>query len=244
VRILILGGTAEARQLARRLEGDARFSPLTSLAGVTDRPAEIAGDIRTGGFGGVEGLMDFIAKERIALMVDAAHPFAVKISANAAQASTQTGIGCLRFERPPWQEQPGDYWTHVKDIENAVQAIPEDARVLVTIGRQKIAAFFSRPDIHVIARMIEKFSSPVPGNAEIFLARPPFTLEQEYALLEEKGITVLVTRNSGGNATFAKIGAARELGIPVIMITRPQKAEVTTLASIEALLENIEAELS
>ena len=242
-RILILGGTREARELAGRLDGDGRFQVITSLAGRTTGPNPIAGEVRVGGFGGVEGLRDFIAAERIALIVDATHPFAAQISANAAHAGACTGIPCLRLERPPWDEQKGDNWTHMADIEAAARAIPEGARALVTVGRQEVAPFFARRDIHVLARMIEPPSHGVPGNAEVLLARPPFSFEQERALLEEKRIDVLVTKNSGGNATYAKIEAARALGLPVLMIARPGKAEAVTLASIEELLEHLGAQL-
>jgi precorrin-6A/cobalt-precorrin-6A reductase len=240
VRILILGGTAEARLLAARLEGDGRYSPLTSLAGVTAKPARIAGEVRTGGFGGVEGLRDFIRREIIALMVDATHPFASQISAHAAQAGAQARVRVLRIERPPWEQQAGDDWVKVADIEQAAQAIPEGARVLVTIGRQEVAPFFAREDIHVIARMIDPPQVHVPGHAQILLAHPPFTREQERVLLEEKHITVLVTKNSGGDATFAKIEAARELGLPVIMVARPEKPTLTTAPGVEDMLKLIE----
>ncbi len=244
VRILILGGTAEARLLAARLEGDGRYSPLTSLAGVTAKPARIAGEVRIGGFGGVEGLRDFIRREIIALMVDATHPFASQISAHAAQAGAQARVRVLRIERPPWEQQAGDDWVKVADIEQAAQAIPEGARVLVTIGRQAVAPFFAREDIHVIARMIDPPQVHVPGHAQILLAHPPFTREQERVLLEEKHITVLVTKNSGGDATFAKIEAARELGLPVIMVARPEQPTLTTAPGVEDMLKLIEKHFS
>ena len=243
-RILILGGTVEARELAERLEGDTRFSPLTSLAGVTLKPSRIAGEIRTGGFGGVVGLADFLREERIALMVDSTHPFAAQISANAAQAGARTGIPCLRLERVPWEERPGDNWVHVRDIEAAAGAIPSSARALVTVGRQEVALFFARADIHVLARMIEPPDTKVPDNAEIILARPPFLQEQEHVLLEEKRITVLVSKNSGGEATYAKIAAARELGLPVIMIERPVKPALTTASSVDGLMGLIERHIA
>lgn len=242
-RILILGGTREARELAEYLEGDARYSPLTSLAGVTSTPARIAGELRTGGFGGVEGLKDFMRKKRIALMVDATHPFAVQISSNAAKASTQTGIPCLRLERPAWEEQKGDNWTHVKDIETAASAVPSEARALVTVGRQEVAAFFTREDIYVVARMIEPPDTTIPGNAGIILARPPFSQQQERALLKDKRITVLVSKNSGGGATYAKIKAARDLGLPVIMIDKPVKPTLTMASSMAEIVELIERAL-
>jgi len=244
-RILILGGTVEARELAERLEGDTRFSPLTSLAGVTLKPSRIAGEIRTGGFGGVVGLADFLREERIALMVDATHPFAAQISANAAQAGagTGTGIPCLRLERVPWEERPGDNWVHVSDIEAAAGAIPSSARALVTVGRQEVALFFARQDVYVLARMIEPPDTKVPDNAEIILARPPFSLDEERALLEEKHVSVLVSKNSGGAATYAKIEAAREMELPVIMIARPGKPEAVTVSSVGEMMALIEKTL-
>jgi len=243
IRILILGGTAEARELAARLQDDARYSPLTSLAGVTAKPSKIAGEVRTGGFGGVEGLRDFISQEFIALIVDAAHPFAAQISAHAAQAGTQAGVRVLRLERPSWESQAGDDWINVADIDEAAKAIPEGARVLLTIGRQEVAPFFARHNIHVMARMIEPPQVHVPGHVKILLARPPFSLEWECALMEEQRITVLVSKNSGGDATRPKIDAARDLGLQVIMIARPEKPSLATASTVNELLEQIEAEL-
>ena len=235
-RILILGGTGEARALAARLDGDERFSPITSLAGRTRAPAEVAGEVRSGGFGGVAGLKDFIGKESIALLVDATHPFAARISANAAEVCAQTGVPCLRLERPPWTEQSGDDWTTVADIGAAAEAIPKGARALVTVGRQGVAPFFARDDIHVVARMIEPPEVRVPGHAQVILARAPFTPAQEKALMKDKRITLLVTRNSGGETTYAKVQAARELGLPVIIVSRPDKPPVPTASGVDDMM--------
>ena len=240
IRILILGGTAEARLLAACLDDDGRYSPLTSLAGVTARPGKIAGEVRTGGFGGVEGLRDFIRRETITLMVDATHPFAAQISAHAARAGAQAGVRVLRIERPPWEQQAVDDWVNVADIDEAAQAVPEGARVLLTIGRQEVEPIFAREDIYVMARMIEPPQLQVPGHAQILLARPPFLLERECALMEENRITMLVTKNSGGDATRPKIEAARELGLPVIIIARPEKPPLTTAPGVEDMLKLIE----
>lgn len=242
-RILILGGTGEARLLAERLDTDPRFAPVTSLAGVTGAPGEIAGERRSGGFGGVTGLKQFIEDDGIGLVVDAAHPFATQISANAVEACSRAGVTCLRLERPAWTPQPGDDWTVVPDTCAAALAIAKGARALVTVGRQEIAPFFRREDIHVAARMIEPPAVPVPDNAEIILARPPFSLVEETALMRDKGITVLVAKNSGGDATYPKIDAARALGLPVIMVARPVKAEVQTLGSVEEMLAHMETKL-
>ncbi len=198
IRILILGGTADARRLAARLDSDPRYAPITSLAGATRTPGEIAGTVRVGGFGGADGLANFVGDQNIALMVDAAHPFAAQISANAAQASARTGVQCLRLERPPWERRDGDNWINAGDIQEAVQAIPENARVFLTIGRKEAAAFFARKNIRLVARMIEAPDGPVPGHVDLLLARPPFTVEGEKALMRDKRITMLVAKNSGG----------------------------------------------
>ena len=239
-RILILGGTAEARELARRLDDDVRFYPLTSLKGVTRAPSKIAGDIRTGGFGGVDGLADFLRKECIILIVDATHPFAAQISGHAVQASRRSGVPCLRLERPPWDARSGDDWVQVKDIAAAVSALPSNAKAFVTVGRQEVAAFFMRKDILIVARMIEEPDAAVPDNAKILLARPPFSFAQEKALMRDHRITMLVAKNSGGDATYAKIEAARALKLPVIMIERPSKTSLTRAMSVDEMIELIE----
>jgi len=240
LRILILGGTEEARLLARRLADDARYDVITSLAGCTVSPNEIAGEVRSGGFGGVAGLKDFIISENIALLVDATHPYAVQISANAAQIN----VPCLRLERPPWQPQPGDDWTLVATIDAAAQALPKGARALVTVGRQEIAPFFARADIHVVARMIEPPGFETPDHAEIVLARPPFSRQQERALMQDKRIDVLVTKNSGGEASSAKLHAARALALPVIMIARPEVQSSLAARNLDELVTLIERQLA
>jgi len=243
LRVLVLGGTGEARCLAERLVADERISVITSLAGVTREPRSFAGALRTGGFGGAKGLQTFVVDERIDLLIDAAHPFAAQISANAAKASRGSGIQCLRLERPPWELQEGDRLTNVPDVQAAADAIPRGARAFVTVGRQDVAAFLVREDISVVARMIEPPDVAVPDHAEIILARPPFALADEKALMETKGISVLVAKNSGGTATEAKIVAARELSLQVIMVVRPEKPPVPTAADVDEMVDLIEGEL-
>jgi precorrin-6A/cobalt-precorrin-6A reductase len=244
IRILILGGTVEARLLAAHLEGDARISPLTSLAGVTRKPSRIAGQVRTGGFGGMEGLRDFILADHIVMVVDATHPFATQISAHAEQAGAQAGVPILRLERPPWKQQAGDDWVQVADIKEAARVIPEGAHVLVTVGRQEVAPFFARDDARIVARMIEPPDVQVPYHAELCLARPPFTREQEKALMQDKRITMLVAKNSGGETTRPKIEAARDLGLPVIIISRPEKSSLPTASSVDGMMALIEQNLA
>lgn len=234
--ILILGGTREARELAERLVDDARFHVITSLAGRTGDPEPVAGEVRVGGFGGVTGLKEFVGSARIALVVDATHPFAAQISGNAALASAETGVPCFQLVRPCWVQTADDRWSHVADIEAAAKEISSGARALVTVGRQEVAPFFARQDIHVVARMIEPLDTNLPDHAEIILARPPFSQQQERRLLEDRRITVLVSKNSGGGATYGKIKAARELGVPVIMIGRPVMRSSTTASSVDGMM--------
>jgi len=236
IRVLILGGTGEARELARSLSADPRYFPVTSLAGLTREPEAIEGETRTGGFGGVDGLAQFIKAQEIGVVVDAAHPFAAQISANAVVACGMSGVACLRLERPCWEAQGGDEWTVVADIGAAAFAIPPEAHAFVTVGRQEIGAFISRDDISILARMIERPDVTLPGNVEIMLARPPFTVGQETTLMQARGISLLVTKNSGGQATYTKVEAARALELPVIMVARPKKPRALTVATSKEML--------
>lgn len=223
-RVLILGGTGEARELAAQLL-EAGFDPITSLAGVTASPRLPPGEVRTGGFGGIEGLCKFIASGGIASVVDATHPFAAQISQHGFEAAGRCGIPYLRLERPPWAAEPGDQWMSVGSVNEAIAALPKGAKPLVTIGRKDIAAFFARGDLQGIARMIEEPGCAVPEGWLLLRERPPFTVEQEIALITGHGVTHLASKNAGGEDTRAKLVAARETNIPVIMIERPAKPE-------------------
>ncbi len=238
--ILILGGTGEARRLADELCRRPHTRVVTSLAGRTTEPAKLPGEVRVGGFGGSQGLSCYLREEKVALLIDATHPFAATISANAAEACASLGIPCLRLERPPWRPLPGDNWREVPDIAHAAATIPAGARALVTVGRQEIAPFLARDDIRIVARMIEAPDAPPPHHAELLLARPPFTPDDEHRLLRERQIDILVTKNAGGTATVAKLMAARGLGLPVIMVARPHKPPVPTAPDVAAILEMLE----
>lgn len=229
-RVLILGGTAEGRKLADLLI-EAGYSPVTSLAGVTRKPREIRGETRIGSFGGVQGLADYLTAERFAGLVDATHPFAVAISHHAKEAAGRCRLPLVRLERPAWRAEAGDGWIEVPDIAGAVAAMPPGAHVLLTIGRKEVAPFLARPDISGIARMIEPLDSDVTGNWRVMLERPPFHVEKELCLLGGHAITHLVTKNSGGEETRAKLLAARIRGIAVIMIARPAKPKVLTFGA-------------
>ncbi len=241
--ILVLGGTGEARALASDLAGDARYRIVSSLAGRTAAPLLPDGAVRRGGFGGVEGLAAYLCDEEVALVVDATHPFAARMSENAAAACSELGLPLVRLERPPWRAGPGDDWRMVADAREAARAIPAGARVLLTVGGGEIAPFLERGDVAFVARMIEPPASPVPAHCEILLARPPFTISGETALMRERAIGMLVTKNSGGAATAAKLEAARGLGVPVLMIARPQKPPAPSAETVAEMLALIDRTL-
>ena len=239
-KVLILGGTRDARQLAFRLI-HAGHDVTTSFAGVTEHPVQPDGKVRVGGFGGVEGLRQYLHAEKYDVLVDATHPFAAIISANAAQAAG--GILLLRLERPAWTARPDDIWIDVENIEAAVSAIPLNASVMLTIGRKEIEPFIKRADLKGVTRMIEPTAIALPRSWDLILERPPFTLESEMALLRDHRITHLVSKNAGGSETEAKLVAARYLKIPVVMIARPFKPPVTTYSSVEAVNAHISSVL-
>lgn len=241
-RILILGGTGQARELADLIAGLPGLTPVTSLAGRTAKPILPQGEIRSGGFGGVAGLAAYLRENGVALVADATHPFAATMSAHAAEACAQEAVPYLRLERPGWERQDEDNWREAHDIAAAAAMIEAGARALVTVGRQEIAPFLARSDISVFARMIEPLQDPAPGHAEIILARPPFSLEEELALMREKEISVLVAKNSGG-AGYAKLIAARMLFLPVVLVARPQKPQAPLAASAEEMRDLILASL-
>ena len=242
-RILILGGTRDARDIAAELVAAGR-NVVTSLAGVTEQPMLPPGDIRTGGFGGVAGLKSYLDSKKIALVIDATHPFAAQMSTQAFEACRDSGVLLLRFERKPWAAGAGDHWTSVASAAEAAATLPSGARVLLTTGRKDLEAFFARPDLSGIARMIEEPAATPPANWVILRDRPPYTVEAEARLMGENGITHLVTKNAGGSLTEAKLQAARERGIPVIMIARPTKPEVPSFAAIGNLMVVVEGVLS
>lgn len=222
-RLLILGGTSEAAALAR--SAAARFAPrlsvITSLAGRTAAPAAIAGGVRIGGFGGAGGLAAYLCRENIDVVIDATHPFASTIAANAAAACRQTGAPRLKLLRPPWRPRPGDDWREVACFTAAARMIEAvGRRVFLTIG-PGVEAFAGLSDIWFLVRLLQPASGPLPLAAyESVIGRPPFALEDERALLETRRIDTLVSKQSGGPGE-AKLEAARALGVAVIMIRRP-----------------------
>ncbi len=242
-RVLILGGTADARRLAA-LATAAGFDVTSSLAGRTTTTRQaLEGAVRVGGFGGVEGLVDYLRAHEVDLLVDATHPFAAQMSAHAAEATAITHTPCVMIARPRWERVAGDRWVTVHFIEEAAAALPGLARrVFLAIGRQELAAFAHLADLWFLCRMIERpaeGASLPPG--EIVLDRGPFTEAGDRALLEAHRIEVVVSRNSGGAEAYSKIAAARDLGLPVVIIDRPALPPGERVDDVAGALAWIEA---
>jgi precorrin-6A/cobalt-precorrin-6A reductase len=239
MRLLILGGTSQASELARRLAGREDIRATLSLAGRTSKPAEYPLPTRVGGFGGVAGLKAYLEAERIDAVIDATHPFAAQMSANAVAACERAPLAVLT--RPEWARGPGDDWREVRSIEEAARALgAASRRVLLTVGRLHVAAFAAAPQHHYVMRSIDA-PLDLPPGAEVVLARPPFSYEDEIELMRSRRIELLVSKNSGGDATRAKLDAARDLGVPVVMVRRPPLAARTVLYEIDQAMDWIHA---
>jgi precorrin-6A/cobalt-precorrin-6A reductase len=237
MRALILGGTGDANQLADAL-ARAKLDAIYSYAGRTKIPLPHALPTRIGGFGGADGLASFLRQEGITHVVDATHPFAAEMSRHAVAACAATNIPLIALERAPWTRTAGDTWIDAADIDAAVAALPvAPARVFLAIGRQHIAAFATRPQHAYTLRFVDapEGEPPLP-DAQIVVSRGPFTLDGELALLRTHGIEWIVARNSGGAGARAKIDAARELALPVIMIARPELPERPRADSVEDVM--------
>ena len=233
-RILILGGTGLARQAANALVPHVT-TVVTSLAGVTRTPHLPHGEVRMGGFGGVDGLVAYLRDAKMDLMIDATHSFAAQMSAHAHAACARVGVKLIRLEAPAWEPQKQDDWLTVGSVAEVVEALPKNANVAVTVGRKEIGAFFARADLSGIARMIEPPDVATPSRWQVLLERPPFTLELEVDLLRSSEAEFLVCKNAGG-LRVAKLDAAAALGLPVIMMRRPFKPDVATVTTIAELL--------
>jgi precorrin-6A/cobalt-precorrin-6A reductase len=236
LRLLLLGGTSEASELARRLSARDDIAATLSLAGRTSRPAASPLPSRIGGFGGVEGLARYLRDNGVGAVIDATHPFAAQMSANAVAACAQAGVALAVLTRPPWRPEPGDRWREVGDATEAAQALGEaPQRVLLTVGRLSAGAFRAASQHQYVLRSIDA-PDDLPAGAEIVLARPPFALADERELMTSRRIDVVVSKNAGGEATRAKLDAARELQLPVVMIRRPPPGAATTFHDVDAAL--------
>lgn len=220
--ILLLGGTSEASALARLL-ADADMPTTLSYAGRTDHPRAQPVPVRVGGFGGVEGLARHLRDHRITHLVDATHPFAAQMSANAVQAARIAAVPLIALTRPAWRAQPGDRWTHVPDIAGAVAALAgQPRRVMLALGRMHVDAFAAQPQHHYLLRFVDPPATPpaLPDHS-LIVDRGPFNVEGDRTLMQAHGIDLILCKNAGGTGAQAKLLAARALDLPVIMIDRP-----------------------
>lgn len=236
MKVLLLAGTAEARELSHRLDGLAELEVVVSLAGRTSTVADHGGTVRVGGFDGVDGLVRHLVDEGFDAIVDATHPFAETMSTHAAAAAERLGIPRLRFERPPWRAQAGDRWIEVAGVAEASMALPalDATRVLLTIGGTGLDAFADIGDVQLVVRSIETVDRQRLPGAVFLQARGPFAVSDELGLLERYDIDTVVTKNSGGDDS--KLVAARELGIHVVMIQRPPCLPGTTVGNLDDAL--------
>ena len=232
-KVLILGGTREGRMLAEQLSLDARFAALLSFAGRTASLQAPALPHRIGGFGGTAGLIAFLRAGQFDALIDATHPFAARMSENAVQAAHALQLPLLRVEHPAWERGEADLWHDVDDMQAAAHALgPTPRRVFLTIGRLEIDAFRSAPHHHYLVRAVDPFALPLP-DARLITARGPFHVAAERELLQRESIDVIVSKNAGTAATYAKIEAARALALPVIMVKRPALAAADTTGSAQ-----------
>tara|TARA_R110002020_G_scaffold10965_6_gene41696 strand:+ start:1500 stop:2228 length:729 start_codon:yes stop_codon:yes gene_type:complete len=236
MKILILGGTEEARDLASRLVA-LGHDVTSSLAGRTQAPILPAGAVRVGGFGGASGLSAVLRSAGIARLVDATHPYAGTMSRHAVAAAQESGVPLVRLMRPAWEQPEGADWSIVQTAAEAAATLPEGADVLLTTGHTGLEQFFERGDCRFLVRLIEAPALPVPAHARLLQRRPPYGLDDEMTLLERERITHLVTKNSGGGQTVAKLEAARRLGVKVIMIARPAYGPAIEVSSVDGAIE-------
>lgn len=241
LRVLILGGTAEASAVARGLAGDGRFDPVLSYAGRTRAPAAQPIPVRSGGFGGAAGLADWLRAHGTEALVDATHPFAARISANARTAAAATAVAVVHLLRPPWTPVAGDRWTVVPTVADAAAALgATPRRVFVTVGGTDLLPFASTPH-RLLVRTVDP-PACLPDGAALIHARGPFRVDDEEDLLRQERIDVLVTKNSGGAATMAKLHAARRLGLPVVVVARPPAPDGPTVPDAAGVLAWLHAQ--
>lgn len=241
MRVLLLGGTGEARTLAAELIGRG-VEVTSSLAGQVSNPALPVGAVRIGGFGGSEGLASYLREQRVTHLVDATHPFAATITRNAVAASSRSGVPLTLLRRPGWTQRPDDDWTWVPTIVDAARlaAGSPAGTVLLTTGRRDLAAFAGDAGHHYLVRTVDPADGPTPPRYTPILARGPYTLDGELALMREHAVTLLTTKDSGGALTIAKLYAASELGVPVVLVERPPLPDgLTACASVAQALDQL-----
>lgn len=236
-RVLLLGGTSEASALARALASKG-VDAVFSYAGRTDAPVAQPLPTRIGGFGGAAGLAAYLRAERVTHLIDATHPFAAQMSRNAIQACQAAGVPLIAFERSPWQPGAGDDWRSVAGIDEAVAALPDEpARVFLAIGKQTLAPFARKPQHHYLLRLVDPPEGPLPlPDAEAVIARGPFGVTDDLRLLTDRRIGWVVAKNAGGSGAEAKLIAARQLSLPVVVIERPGLPERAVARTAEEVM--------
>ncbi len=232
-KILILGGTTEGRALADALSAQGR-AVITSLAGRTIEPRRPQGEVRTGGFGGAASLADYLRAASIDAVIDATHPYAVAISAHAVEACAAASRPLLRFERPAWQPRKGDRWIIVDSLLEAAKVAPElGGRAFLTIGVKELRSFRGIDNVWFLVRLVDRPPEPIPlSHHELILARGPFEVADEHALMQRHGVDLVIAKNSGGDSTYGKIAAARDLNLPVLLLRRPVLPPAETATTI------------
>ncbi|GAA4661820.1 cobalt-precorrin-6A reductase [Gordonia humi] len=238
--VLILGGTGEARALAARLADDG-VDVISSLAGRVRNPRLPVGDVRIGGFGGREGLADYLRENGVGTLVDATHPFAARITPNAVDACDDADVPYLRLARPAWEPGPRDRWTRVPDIAAAARAVADrGGRVFLTTGRQDVSAFAGVDNAWFLIRVVDEPDTALPPHHLVLRSRGPYTLANERALIDEHRLDLIVTKNSGGSLTSAKLHVAAERGIEVIVVDRPpEPAGTLSVSTVEEAMERV-----
>lgn len=236
--LLILGGTREARELARRvtLEMGRRVRVVTSLAGRRGTQPALSGEVRVGGFGGIPGMIQYLTDNAVDLVVDATHPFSAVISDHAAHACRAAGIERLQFIRPAWRLSPKAEWLEVGSAAEAAAALAKfSRRAFLTIGVKELPAFANLAGVWLLVRLMDAPEGPLPlQRYDVVVGRPPFAQADERALMERHGIDALVSKASGGAETAAKIAAAEEAGVKIVLIRRPPPEPGQTAASVDA----------
>ncbi len=244
--ILVLGGTVEARKIADLIEKERGLSAIYSLAGVTTDPILPSCRSNIGGFGGIAGLVDFIQENSIKAIVDATHPYAVKMSDSAVDVAEQTGVTLVRYQRAAWRPTEDDEWVDCSDVREAASSLPRDGSVVfLAIGKKEISAFKDNEHDCFLIRSVEPIEpSSLPSKAMVVNERGPFDLDKEKSLLQSNKVNFLVCKNSGGTASLAKLLACRDLGIKVFMIRRPSILPATTFGNVDDVLPALRAAFS
>lgn len=244
-RILILAGTTEARLLAERLSNDARFNVTVSFAGRVERPALPPVAVRIGGFGGIDGLATYLRDHAIDVVIDATHPFAAQMSTNATAACAAARVSLLALERPPWVPLASDRWQHFANVASAIQALPAEPKCVFSgLGRLSAHELAAAPQHRYVIRLIDKPTrDPALANVTYIFARGPFRDCDDIALFKNERVDIVLAKNAGGTAAYAKIAAARTLALPVFMIDRPKLPHRQTFETVEAVHDALSSHL-